>query len=176
MVVKGGSVRSLWHVHQKCVMRVLKDVRILWVRHERRKYGGWKMCVFLGFGMKDVLWIEEIWIFQKYYTFFTWSYVFHAKLNKYVRLSIHVFTSFKQNPHNTYVFHGPHVRPPGTAHHLYANKSCVWLACGMICVNALTGRHEYPLDSVGDQEMWRLGQRGNLDSASWTKVWTHKCI
>ena len=43
----------------KCVMHVLKDVRILWVMHERREYGTWKMYVFLGFGMKDVILIKE---------------------------------------------------------------------------------------------------------------------
>ena len=37
------------------IVRVLKDVRIPWVLHERRFYGSWKMYVFLGFGMKDVL-------------------------------------------------------------------------------------------------------------------------
>ena len=38
----------------KCIMHALKDVRILWVLHERREYGTWKMYAFLGCCMKDV--------------------------------------------------------------------------------------------------------------------------
>ena len=82
----------------KCVMHVLKDVRIRWVMHERREYGTWKMYVFLGFGMKDVLLIIENILFCYQRQILRWSYVFHAQLKKYVRLSISSFTSFKQNP------------------------------------------------------------------------------